>query len=99
MQNNGSILYDYQQGRSAGRRRVRRVRTYTLEQAITPKTCGLLPGSSSPVVRDFSETKTESQLCELLINDESIFYYHNEDEITLNVSNNFDVYFNLNEKI
>ncbi|MBR1953406.1 MAG: hypothetical protein IKA32_12555 [Lentisphaeria bacterium] len=58
MQNNGSILYDYQQGRSAGRRRVRRVRTYTLEQAITPKTCGLLPGSSSPVVRDFSETKT-----------------------------------------
>ena len=58
MQNHGSILYDYQQGRSAGRRRVRRVRTYSLEQAITPKTCGLLQGTSSPVVRDCSETKT-----------------------------------------
>lgn len=58
MQNNGSILYDYQPGRSAGRRHVRRVRTYTLEKAITPKTCGLLPGTSGPVVRDFSETKT-----------------------------------------
>lgn len=58
MQNNGSILYDYQLGKSAGRRRIRRVRTYTLEQAITPKTCGLLPGASGPAVRDFSETKT-----------------------------------------
>ena len=58
MQNNGSILYDYQLGRSAGRRGIRRKRTYTLEQAITPKTCGLLPGTSGSVVRDFSETKT-----------------------------------------
>lgn len=58
MQNNGSILYDYQLGKSAGRRRIRRVRTYTLEQAITPKTCGLLPGAAGPAVRDFSETKT-----------------------------------------
>lgn len=53
-----------------------------------------IPPELIPYYNNFSETKTESQLCELLINDESIFYYHNEDEITLNVSNNFDVYFN-----
>ena len=65
MQNNGSILYDYQVSKTAGRK-IRRVRTYTLEQAITPKTCGLLPGTSRPAVQDFSEVKTARGICILL---------------------------------
>ena len=62
MQNNGSILYDYQLNKHAGRRYIRRQRTYTLEQAITPKTCGLLPGSSRIEQRNFSDIKTNRLL-------------------------------------
>jgi hypothetical protein len=61
MQNNGSILYDYQL-KHTGRRHIRRQRTYTLEQAITPKTCGLLPGSSRIEQGNFSEIKTNRLL-------------------------------------
>ena len=57
MQDRGSILYDYQINRPAGRRNIRRQRSYTLHQAITPKTCGLLPGTPCPADRDFSEVK------------------------------------------
>ena len=53
-----------------------------------------IPSELIPYYNNFSETKTESQLYELLKNDESNFSYNIENEITLNVSNNFDVYFN-----
>ncbi len=43
---------------------------------------------------DFYQTKSEAELCELLAEDNTCFLYHNEDEITLNIANNFDVYFN-----
>lgn len=53
-----------------------------------------IPSELIPYYNNFSETKTESQLYEFLKNDESNFSYNIENEITLNVSNNFDVYFN-----
>lgn len=47
-----------------------------------------------PYYNDFDKMLTESELCFKLKNDNSHFVYHNEDEITLNISNEFDVYFN-----
>ena len=44
--------------RPAGRRNVRRRRSYTLNQAITPKTCGLIPGSSKPEATDRYSVRT-----------------------------------------
>ncbi len=53
-----------------------------------------IPVDLIPYYINFSETKTEVELCELLANDNTCFAYHNENEITLNIANNFDVYFN-----
>lgn len=53
-----------------------------------------IPAELIPYYINFSETKTEVELCELLANDNTCFAYHNENEITLNIANNFDVYFN-----
>ena len=36
----------------------------------------------------------ESELCNMLKNDYSHFVYHNDNDIVLNISNEFDVYFN-----
>ncbi|MEE1057436.1 MAG: radical SAM protein [Acutalibacteraceae bacterium] len=47
-----------------------------------------------PYYNNFSETKTEAELCEFLAKDSTCFAYHNENEITLNIANSFDVYFN-----
>ena len=53
-----------------------------------------MPVELIPYYRNFSETKTEAELCEMLANDNTCFAYHNKSEITLNIANNFDVYFN-----
>lgn len=53
-----------------------------------------VPAELIPWYADFAETKTESELCELLANDDTCFAYHNDGGITLNVSNDFDVFFN-----
>lgn len=53
-----------------------------------------IPLELIPYYIDFSETKTEAELCELLESDNTCFVYHNADEITLNISNDFDVFFN-----
>lgn len=53
-----------------------------------------IPAELKPYYNNFSEAKTEADLCELLANDNTCFAYHNENEITLNIANNFDVYFN-----
>lgn len=53
-----------------------------------------IPVELIPYYINFSETKTEAELCAILANDDTCFAYHNENEITLNIANNFDVYFN-----
>lgn len=53
-----------------------------------------IPKALIPYYNDFDKMLTESELCCKLKNDTSHFVYHNEDEITLNISNEFDVYFN-----
>lgn len=53
-----------------------------------------VPTELIPYYTNFLETKTEAELCELLANDNTCFVYHNKNEITLNIANNFDVYFN-----
>ena len=53
-----------------------------------------IPIELIPYYNNLAEAKTERELCELLANDNTCFVYHNENEITLNIANNFDVYFN-----
>lgn len=53
-----------------------------------------IPAELIPYYNNFSEAKTEAELCELLANNNTCFVYHNENEITLNIASNFDVYFN-----
>ncbi|MBQ2603003.1 MAG: radical SAM protein [Oscillospiraceae bacterium] len=53
-----------------------------------------IPEELIPYYLGFSQTKTEAELCELFEQDNTAFIYHNEDEITLNISNNYDVFFN-----
>lgn len=53
-----------------------------------------IPVELIPYYINFSETKTEAELCAILANDDNCFAYHNENEIILNIANNFDVYFN-----
>jgi hypothetical protein len=57
MQKASSLQHEYQYTPS-GRRNVRRMRLYTLEQAITPKTCSLLPGENDPDLTDISAVRT-----------------------------------------
>ena len=51
-------LYNDNSTLPAERRNIRRKRSYTLSQAITPKTCGLIPGTSKPEMTDFYSVKT-----------------------------------------
>lgn len=53
-----------------------------------------IPVDLIPYYINFSETITETELCEILAYDNNSFAYRNENEITLNIANNFDVYFN-----
>lgn len=43
---------------------------------------------------DLKNMYAESELCNMLKNDYSHFVYHNDNDIVLNISNEFDVYFN-----
>ncbi len=53
-----------------------------------------IPAALIPYYLDFTEAKTEAELCEMLANDDTCFAYHNESEVTLIIANIFDVYFN-----
>lgn len=53
-----------------------------------------VPTELIPYYTNFLEATTEADLCEFLANDNTCFVYHNKNEITLNIANNFDVYFN-----
>ena len=55
---NGSGLQNEYQYTPSGRRNVRRMRHYTLKQAITPKTCSILPGEIDADLPDFSAVRT-----------------------------------------
>lgn len=53
-----------------------------------------IPVDLIPYYINFSETKTEAELCGILSCDDTCFAYHNDSEIILIIANNFDVYFN-----
>lgn len=53
-----------------------------------------VPSELIPYYINFSQTKSEAELVEMLSGDDTCFTYHNENEITLNIANDFDVYFN-----
>ena len=53
-----------------------------------------IPAELIPYYIGFAETKTEADLYNMLSCDDTCFVYHNNKEITLNIANNFDVYFN-----
>ena len=55
---------------------------------------GHIPEEIKPYYLDYGEVLTERECCERLRDDPSHLVYHNEDQIVLNVSNTFDVYFN-----
>lgn len=53
-----------------------------------------VPNALIPYYNDFDNMLTEAELCKKLANDFSHFVYHNENEVVLNISNQFDVFFN-----
>lgn len=53
-----------------------------------------IPHALIPYHLDYSELLTEKECCEILMKDDSSYVYHNEDEITLNITSNLDVYYN-----
>ncbi len=53
-----------------------------------------IPEELKPFYRDPDELKTEEECVSILKNDETHPSFHNKDEIVLNISNVYDVYFN-----
>lgn len=53
-----------------------------------------VPEEIKPYYLNYDKSLTEGECCALLKDDTSRIVYHNEDEIVLNISNTFDVYFN-----
>ena len=53
-----------------------------------------IPESIIPYYMDYEKVLTERECCSLLRNDTSNVVYHNGDAIVLNISNQYDVYFN-----
>lgn len=53
-----------------------------------------VPKALIPYYNDFDNMLTEAELCKKLANDFSHFVYQNKNEIVLNISNDFDVFFN-----
>lgn len=53
-----------------------------------------VPKELAPVYLGYEEALTEAECCELLKADMSHPFFHNDDDITLNISNTYDVYFN-----
>ena len=53
-----------------------------------------IPEALIPYYMDYEKVLTERECCSLLRNDTSNVVYHNGDAIVLNISNQYDVYFN-----
>ena len=53
-----------------------------------------IPSELLPYYLDYSNVLSEQECCNLLKNDSSCVEYHNSDQIVLNISNTYDVYFN-----
>lgn len=53
-----------------------------------------IPKELIPYYLDYNQILTEQECCEQLKNDSSFLQFHNDKEITLNISSTFDVYFN-----
>lgn len=53
-----------------------------------------IPEILIPYYLDYDKLLSERKCCEILKADTSHVIYHNEDVVTLNIANNFDVYFN-----
>lgn len=53
-----------------------------------------IPSELLPYYLDYSNVLSEQECCNLLKNDSSCFVYHNSDQIVLNISNTYDIYFN-----
>jgi hypothetical protein len=54
-----------------------------------------IPKELLPVYLDFDELMTERECCEILSTDDSSPVFDTGDEITLNISNEYDVYYNI----
>lgn len=53
-----------------------------------------IPSELLPYYLDYSNVLSEQECCNLLKNDSSCFVCHNSDQIVLNISNTYDIYFN-----
>ena len=53
-----------------------------------------IPQELIPYYLNYENAKAEREWCKLLGTDESSVAYHNEEEIVLNISNQYDVYYN-----
>jgi len=53
-----------------------------------------IPQELIPYFKDYGELETEREWCERLKDDGNCIVYHNEEEIVLNISNQYDVFFN-----
>ena len=53
-----------------------------------------IPEEVIPYYMNYVELMTEQECCKLLKDSEEIFTYHNEEDITLNITSTMDVYFN-----
>lgn len=53
-----------------------------------------IPEALIPYYLNYKKVLTEKECCSLLINDTSHVVYHNEGSIVLNISNEYDVFFN-----
>lgn len=53
-----------------------------------------IPQELIPYYLNYEKTKAEREWCELLGSDENNVVYHNEEKIVLNISNQYDVFYN-----
>ena len=53
-----------------------------------------IPNELIPYYSEYETLLSENECCELLKHDDTHSVYHNEEMITLLISNNYDVYFN-----
>lgn len=53
-----------------------------------------IPSELLPYYLNYNNALSEQECCNLLKNDSSCFVYHNSDQIVLNISNTYDIYFN-----
>lgn len=53
-----------------------------------------IPKELIPYHLDYDQLLTEKECCEILVNDNSSYVPHNSDQIVLNITSNYDVYYN-----